>query len=306
VQTNQRQVESAQINVTAIKRRLAETQALFGKGIVARSEVDTLVTEEQTAQSQLQAAQDALRNSERKGGETYLKIARLELENRAMKARDVQAKLHAARVVAPADGVLLAPPTATQDGSAPKDLELGKAVAARDTLAVIGSTDSFLARAVVDEFDIVRLTVGLPVQVSIISNPNLVLRGTLARVSAQGRKSGFSSDPNNRLASFDIEVTVNPLNPTETAQVRVGMGVRMKVEVPIKAGTLLVPLNAVNAPAQGRAQVRVRDGSGEAKTVTVTIGKTSVEHIEVSDGLKLGDRVWSPAPPPDKPSALVR
>jgi HlyD family secretion protein len=297
----QRQVAAGRAQAETARRRLAETQALFEKGIVARSDVEMAQSELNTATEQWQAAQDALASIRRKGSAAQVQAARLDVELNDARAALVQARLDQARITAPQAGVVLAlPPDPAAPGTGPRELEAGTVVSAKDVLMSIGDTSMFMVRAQLDEFDAVRLHPGLAVDVTLGTDESVALRGELLRVSAQGRRDGGQGGAGGP-PMFDIQVLIRQVEPAVRPRLRLGMTARLRMVVEPEAAALTVPLAAVRMDAEGRPRVLRRpaaatqDGPGE--DVPIQSGPTLADRVVVRQGLAAGDVVWVPQHP---------
>ena len=109
VKAAQRQAANAQSQIKVVQGRLEDTQTLFDKGIVARSEVDGLQSELSNAMEQGQNAKDSLHAALRKGSPTQQQIARIEAESRKLKMDMLQKRVHQATLTAPVAGIVLRP-----------------------------------------------------------------------------------------------------------------------------------------------------------------------------------------------------
>lgn len=298
----QRQVTVGRAQAETARGRLTETQALFEKGIVARSDVEMAQSELNTATEQWQAAQDALASIRRKGSAAQVQAARLDVELNDARAALVQARLDQARITAPQAGVVLAPPPdPASPGTGPRELEAGTVVSAKDVLMSIGDTSMFMVRAQLDEFDAVRVRPGLAVDVTLGTDESVALHGELLRVSAQGRRDsgqGGASGP----PMFDIQVLIRQVEPAVRPRLRLGMTARLRMVVEPETAALTVPLAAVRMDAEGRPRVVRRPAAapqaGPGEDVPIQSGPTLADRVVVRQGLAAGDVVWVPLQPP--------
>jgi HlyD family secretion protein len=298
-----RQFGATQDQMQAARSRLAEARALFDKGIVARTEVDSAQSDLENATQQWQSASDGLASTLRKGSSPQVRMARLEAEARSARVRLLQERLAQAILVAPQAGVVLPPPAdSASPGTAPRELEAGAFVSARDMLAAIGDTSMLLVRAQLDEFDAVRVRPGLPVQVTLSTDETAALQGELQRVSAQGRRESGSGGPGGSAPMFEIQVLIREVPPALRPRLRLGLTARLQMVVDPGHAALTVPLAAVRMDSAGGARVTRRSPDGVTAEVAIRPGPTTGDHVVVKDGLAGGDAVWVPhaadSPPP--------
>lgn len=292
----QRQLAAGRGQVETAQSRLAETRTLFDKGIVARADVEAAQSELANANTQWQSAQDSLSSALRKGSADQLRIARLEFQLRSARAEMIQARLARATVTAPQAGVVLAPPADATSGSAPREFEAGSFVTTREALMTIGDTSMFMVRAQLDGFDAVRVSPGMPVEVTLGTDEGTPMGGALQRVSAQARRDAGSGG--NGPPMFDIQVLIREVAPERRARLRLGMTVRLRMVVEPKAMALSIPLAAVNMGSEGRTLVMRRSAAGgPGEAVAIEPGGTLPDRVIVRRGLAPDDVVWVPRQP---------
>ncbi|HEU4460528.1 MAG TPA: HlyD family efflux transporter periplasmic adaptor subunit [Methylibium sp.] len=294
----QRQLGSSRAALEAAQRRQSETQALFEQGIVARNELESVQSELLGAQSQVVNGESALTAAREKGSAEQHRLARLEHDNRVSKLADLRTKLGQARIAAPIAGVVSLPAAAAgSDGGVPKEPEVGSFVTPRETLLTIGDTSTFMVRAGLDEYDILRVKTGLTVEVVLNANPDVSLTGELLHISSQARKNTAPGEGSSRAAVFDVQVVIRDIAPQARSALRIGMGVGLRIHPEAGRTALLVPLPAVSRGADGSAHVMRRgQAGGPAGQVRIELGKTLVDQVEVVTGLEPGDEVWLPRP----------
>ena len=234
----------------------------------------------------------------RKGSADQLRIARLEFQMRSARAEMIHARLARATVTAPQAGVVLAPQADATSGSTPREFEAGSSVTTREALMTIGDTSMFMVRAQLDGFDAVRVSPGMPVEVTLGTGDGTPMGGALQRVSAQARRDAGAGG--NGPPMFDIQVLIREVAPELRARLRLGMTVRLRMVVEPKAMALSIPLAAVNMGSEGRALVMrrsaaARGGPGEA--VAIEPGGTLSDRVIVRRGLAADDVVWVPRQP---------
>ena len=131
---------------------------------------------------------------------------------------------------------------------------------------------NLVMRAAVDEEDMTHVRPGQEVRMSLYSFPDRVFTGRVARIYDK-------ADPERRT----FEVDVAPEQPNE--RMSAGMTGELAFVIDAHDSAAVVPSQAL----QGRKLYAVRDGKLTA--VEARIGLTSVERVEVVEGLSVGDRV---------------
>ena len=289
----QRQLSSSKTTYERAQRSYVEVKGLFDKGIVSRNELETTQNEASSAQEQVSAAADNLVVVREKGGALQRKLMQLDLDNRRAKLADVEDKLSRAIVTAPIAGVVLYPaPQTSVMGNPVKETEVGSFVTSKDTLMTIGDTTHLAVRVALDEFDILRVKPGLPVEVTLNSNNDIKLDAEVVRVSSQAKSVGVL-EGSNRAPTFELEVLIRDIAPEIRASLRIGMSVRMQIKLEVGESSLLVPLGAIVMATDGSAQVLQRTpGAKSGVSVNVKLGRTLLDEVEVESGLSAQDEVW--------------
>lgn len=270
----------AESSLQTLERKASETRRLLDLGIVPASELDTL--EEQIASARMEVAQsrEELASTRAQGSKDKVTVARLKLENAEFQMREWERKLAQTRVVAPVDGVVMAPENSQEDNGE-GGFDVGALVKEGVAVLAIGDMTGLAVRAPVDELEITRLRPGLPAVVTGEAFPDQRLEGQVARVSAQANPAQGRAAP-----TFDILVEVRDLSAEARAQVRVGMSARVEIIVEDAPEALMIPIHAVDQGPDG-PRVRVRH-EGEATWMPVTLGPTDIDSVRVLDGLEPG------------------
>ena len=121
--------------------------------------------------------------------------------------------------------------------------------------------------------------------------PGVELQGTVTHVSSQA----VASEDRSRPPLFEFAVAADSLTAEQRRALRLGMSATLEVTVYEKADALLVPIDAVQT-GDGRPRLRVRDrGTGEVRLVEVTTGITTLDSVEIIDGIAAGDEILAPA-----------
>lgn len=294
-QAAQRRSAQAEGALNTARRRAAETQTLYDKGIIARAELEGVQQEVQSAQMQLQSAHDEVEALRKKRSPQALRILQLEAQGRRERLEELRQKERALKIVAPIAGVVLYPIAGdgadTATGNA-KEIKPGSTVTTRDVILSVGDTTAFVVKAWVDEPDLQRLEPRQPASVMLSSDPSQELAGELLRISSQARASdgrggaGPSASP-----EFEVQVQVRP--PAGLAP-RVGAMARVRLVPKPAAGGLLVPLAALRWGEDGKPLLRVRTGGAKVALRPVETARTTADAVELRSGLAEGEEVWVP------------
>lgn len=234
----QRTAALAQQQVEQTERKVQEAETLLKKGIIPRSEHDGLVEQLNGYKSQFAAASDDLKATREKASKGNREIARIEYEQAQAKYNDLSSSLALEKINAPRAGIIAKAPATS--GQAPATLETGSRIAKGQLLFNIASTARLRVSAKVDEADIVDLTPGMKVAVSIDSQDMPPIDGRLVEISAQAAQNGGAS----RSAVFDIKIEIPELDEQQRRRLRVGMSCNVSIEKSHKEITAISSVNS--------------------------------------------------------------
>lgn len=234
----QRTVAVAQQQVEQTERKVLEAEILLKKGIIPRSEYDGLVEQFNGYKSQLAATSDDLTATREKASEGNHEIARIEYEQAQAKYKDLSSRLALEKITALRAGIISKAPATS--GQAPATLEIGSRITKGQLLFNIISTAKLSVSAKVDEADIIDLSPGMKVAVSIDSQDMPPIDGRLVEISAQAAQNGGAS----RSAVFDIKIEIPELDEQQRHRLRVGMSCNVSIEKNRKEVTATSPANS--------------------------------------------------------------
>lgn len=285
-----RAVSKSRIALESRKNRLEETAFLLGRGIIPASEHEAAQREFRNQELDLQSAERDLEAILVKG-KAELEVARLELDNARARLDGIKVTISRSTVTAPAGGVILYSQDQDGEGTASsrqdETLAAGTYVERGDLLLTIGDLAGLTIIGYVDEVDVTRIRPGHAARITGDAFPGIVLQGAVEQVSSQA----LTSSRERSLPHFEIAAVVESLTPAQQRLLRLGMSARIEVVVYENKQALLVPIEAVSV-RDGRHSVQVRDrGTGEVRRVSVTAGMTTLNAVEITDGIAAGDEI---------------
>ena len=287
-----RAVSKSGIALEASKNRLEETGFLLERGIIPASEHEAAEREYRSRRLDLQSAEQNLRAILAQGA-AELDVARLELDNANARLKSIEETLSRASVTAAATGVVMRPGKGTAGGEAAgsagaaENLKRGASVKQGELLLTIGDLQGVTVVGRVDEVDVTRLRPGQAATIAGDAFPGIELRGTVVRVSSQAvpRADGHG------VPLFEVAAAVESLTGEQRRALRLGMSATLEVVVYEKDDALLVPIGAVEVDGDSR-RLRVRDrATGEVRLVEVRTGITTLDSVEIVDGIAAGDTI---------------
>ncbi|MEG3124226.1 efflux RND transporter periplasmic adaptor subunit [Sphingomonas sp. GB1N7] len=289
-----RAVAGATYDLADTRRRLTETRTLLDKGLVARSEYDSLQQQVQSQNLALAAAREDHAAVLRRGAGDNRRLSLLALNHAEARFRALRAQAAAAMVRASEGGIVVRPPAGKGDGAG--EVRAGMQVAMGQLIGTIVQPGGLAVSFNLDERDVNTIRVGQRVTV-IGAGFAGALQGKVTRVAGQASAATAANK-----SSFVAIARLDPPPADQAASVRIGMTGTVTITTFSKPSAIVVPPAAVIGAAPA-AQVMVKRG-GATQAVSVTIGHVAPDGVEILSGLKVGDTiVWSSTPPPAVPGA---
>ena len=268
-------IKSATLNLDALRERL---QLDVKEGETAKKlEELTLAEQAQVAQAEAQLAQAKAQKAQLTAGAdtNQVGIAKQQLEQAKLGLEEAKLTLAKTTLLAPADG------TVTKIGVSVGELATGIVV----EMVPDGELSAELD---VDEIDLGRLSVGLPVRLEIDAFPDTPISGVIDAIAPVATLSQASD-----VVNYAVAVKLD--KPKDSVALRSGMSVNAQITVEEHKGVVLVPNRAISVDrATNTYAVQKVTGTGETQStevVTVTIGIRQGANTEVISGVKKGDQL---------------
>ena len=169
--------------------------------------------------------------------------------------------------------------------------EEGESLVPGKALYTIHSAEPFRVRAPIDEVDVGRLRVGMPVRVRFESLPD---RPFTARID-EILPAASTDKKNNRTVDIRIAVPELPSN------ILAGMSANIEVIVDARANVLSLATHLVHDDREGRGKFVFVAENGTARRRFVKTGLSNWEVIEIAEGLTADDVVLVPLQLDDEP-----
>lgn len=281
-----RALSRAKLEMDALQRQKQENRRLLDMGIIPASEYQT--SEQAYANQRLDylAAQDALQLILSQGGEAQQAIARLELENAQLALRDVETTLQQADIRAPVSGVVMLP--AIEKDKKSVEIDVGSSVELGEALFAIGNMEGISVECKVDEVEVRKLNIGQTVRITGDAFPGHELRGTLDKIASQ------ADTGQGKVPYFTVTTIVPKLSEAARQNLRLGMSAQAEITVYRNRNAFLIPFEALRREGDSWwVTVRNRD-TGYLRSVEVSIGVTTLESVEITQGLGEGYEVLLP------------
>lgn len=278
-------------------RKIAETQSLFDRGLVPRTELDGLQQQRRSQQAAILSARDEVDAVEARGRGGNRRMALLELANARTRYAKLNQQLEAAIIEAPGVGIVIEP-VSDVPGAGSNMVRVGMRLAEGAAIGSIVRAGGLGVTFRVDEADVNGLKPGLEVGVTGPGFAGLALTGRIKNIARQAQ-NGAGAAPGK--ASFTAYVGLDPL-PAQMEQIRIGMTANVSIVTYTNPRAIVVPQEAVQGAAPDTV-VMVRDRDGAVHPVTVQLGRIAPDGVEILSGLRPGMTVIWGKPPAGDPGA---
>ena len=283
-----RSLTKARLSLESQNKNLVETERLFKLGIIPANELESVRQQTVGQQLDYQSAEEELKAAQARGNQEGLQVARFEAENAKVRLQLVEAELAHAVVRAPVSGIVVKPAGGGPGGAGgkgAKTAERGEVFQSGEVLLAIGDLTAFSVVSKVDEVDVTKVRAGQKVYVTGDAFPGARLTGAIRSISPQAEEGGMRATP-----SFQVNMAIDALTPEQRQRILVGMSANVEIVVHEKADALLVPVSAVFTEGDKRFVARQSAGNGgSAEKVEVQTGATTLDAVEVVQGLQPGD-----------------
>ncbi|WP_319477363.1 efflux RND transporter periplasmic adaptor subunit [Marispirochaeta aestuarii] len=243
-------LEKVELELEEAEDGLAEKESLFASGSITRDQRD--------------AARAAARNAS-----LGLEGARIRLSQSELSRDLAQEALNNASVAAPYNGVVLA-----------SNVSAGDVASSNSVLMSFADVSRLRLRAEVDEFDIGKVKIGMPVRITADALGSESLQSVVERVSP-------AAEVVNNISIF----TVSTVIPASDGGLRPGMSADLTILISDDSG-IIVPRTAVSS-VRGRFYLDVWEND-EVVTKRVVAGADDGTNVVITEGLAEGEKVVVP------------
>ncbi|HEX3582372.1 MAG TPA: efflux RND transporter periplasmic adaptor subunit [Thermoanaerobaculia bacterium] len=253
-----RDVDSARASFDRAKVDFDRAQELSKSGVMPKSDTDQKREAFELARVALQKAQQN-RDLTRKG--------RLTQSGKESIITAPAAGTVLTRSVNPGDPIV--PLTSYQPGT---------------EMATIADMSDIIFKGTVDEIDVGKMHVGMPARIKVGALPSDVVTGKLSRIAPQAQQKEGAT-------LFDVEIE---LDPGQKIVLRAGYSANADVIIREKKDVLTVPERLVTYEDGGKkatVEVAQADPKAQPKKIEIKTGISDGLNVEVTDGVKKGDRL---------------
>lgn len=151
-------------------------------------------------------------------------------------------------------------------------------------LMSIAQMENLLFKGTVDEIDVGKIEVGLPVDVKIGALPGVIIQGEVSKISLKARQEDNAT-------VFPVEIVITDQGNTT---LRAGYSANADIIIKRRVDVPVIPERLVHFN-EGKATVHVPGAEpGERIPVDVELGLSDAITVEVLSGLDVGDSVLEP------------
>jgi HlyD family secretion protein len=256
-------LQNAAQNLTLAKQQLDAQQKVYDSRVALLAQGAVSAKDVQDAKIALTQAQNQYELAQKQGD---LKAAEGQLTAAKGRNSSALAQLDYTRVTSPINGVITDRPVYP-----------GEMPPSGSPILTVMDLSQVVARAHVSQQEAAQLSVG---DAATISSPGQTddVAGKVSLVSP-------ALDPN----STTVEVWVQAPNPRE--RLRPGSSVRIAIVAKTVPHAIVIPSAALLTAPDGTSSVILLDSSSKPKQQKVKVGIRNGDDVQISDGVKEGDRV---------------
>ena len=266
LQRNQEILAERRSRLADAETRLQDSAELLDQGYI--SEDDYRVDERE-----LENARSEVRDAE-------VEVAKAELQAQQdqVKTGNIRTQLEDNQITAPTDAIVLK-----------VDVKAGDGVQREGRLLSIGDPTQETIRLQLTTLNASKVAVNMPVRVSLIGPNPEIFEGRVMRVSPQAVSSNQETAEQ---ATVEAEAQLN-----QPSNILIpGSAVSVEIVLEQRENALVVPVTAIQRDA-AMPYVWVRDAANTAQQRDVETGLETLEAVEITAGLQLGDEVIVSIPP---------
>jgi RND family efflux transporter MFP subunit len=266
-------VRSAQADIENSKSAIDQAQLAVA---AAQADVESAQSQISSADSDLRSSQAAERAALGNMTQDKLKQQDVKAAYEAMRQAEAQVKNQQAQVDR---SYIRSPIAGTVVSLSQQEGETVAAQLSAPTLIEVVDLDRLEVAAYVDETDIGRVKVGLPVAVTVDAFPKRKFPGKISKIASVATVK-------DNVVTYQVTVDLDKyptgtLKPQMTADVHITLGAKQNI--------LVVPNEAVKQRRGGSQVAVLKEGKGEVRQVKT--GVADAEQTEVVSGLQEGENV---------------
>jgi HlyD family secretion protein len=259
---------TAKINLEAQQKVYDSRKTLFDQGALPRRDLDAAAVVLSQAKNQYEVAERQLEDRQRLGQAQALKSAAAQLAAAKGKYLSAEAQLKYSEIRSPIDGVVTE-----------RAQFAGELATANQPLLTVMNTSKLIAKLHIAQSEAAALKVG--------NSAELHVAGLDEPVPARITLISPALDP----GSTTLEVWVESLKPN--AALKPGIVVQVNITAKTVQDAVAVPSAALFKTSEGADYLLLAGSDDHAHVKTVQVGIRTAGLTQITEGLKVGDRVIS-------------
>jgi len=269
-------IEAAGPELEFARRDHARMMSLFAQKIASQQQLDDAERAFETARNRRELQEAAVSSAV-----ALIEQARARVAAAKAALDRAEENLRYATLRAPITGIVLTRNTEVGDAVS-SILNLGSAAT---LIMTLGDVSSVFIKGDVDEADIGKIQVGLPVRTRVESFRNEVFQGTIQRLSPMGRQQ-------NNVTTFEVRVSIS----NTEGKLRVNMTANAEIVLEERKRVLLIPESALIYEPDRTTWVQRHDATNQTgwRKIPIKTGIANGQRCEIIEGLSDGDRVVLP------------
>lgn len=290
----QRRLNNAQYALRFEEKNIKHTQTLYDKGVVSRNTLETGQQGIRSLKDGVIEAQEALKTAKEEASVGKLKMAGLSVENAKQNLSSLRKSLDRAKVYSPTSGIVFTQinKQSSENKEFVSELYEGSTVKIGRILLVVASLEGISIETEITEKQILKLKLGMPVTITLEALGESEFKGKITYIAERAEDSYNPREG----AKFKIKVEARTLSTDQRALLRVGMTANLKLKTYHNPKAIVVPFNVLIPNGQGEAgenefKVNVLKANGKYEQRTITVRKSLRDGVEVSEGLKAGEKL---------------
>jgi multidrug efflux pump subunit AcrA (membrane-fusion protein) len=290
----QRGLNNARYALRFEEKNIKHTQTLYDKGVVSRNQLETEQQGIRRLKDSVIDAQEALKTTKEKASVDKLRMAELSVENAKQNLNALRKSLERANVYSPTSGIIFTQINKqdSENKEFVSELYEGSTVKKSRILFVVASLEGISIETETTEKQILKLKLGMPVTITLEALGESEFKGKITYIAERAEDSYNAREG----AKFKIKVEARTLSTEQRALLRVGMTANLKLKTYHNPKAIVVPFDVLIPNGQGKMdenklKVNVLKANGKYEQRTITVRKSLRDGVEVSDGLKAGEKL---------------
>jgi HlyD family secretion protein len=275
-QLKKNEIEAESPDLAFTRRAHSRAEQLFEQKLVSQSALDEAKNAVEQAENRQRAASGQLVIARARVAEATANVAQAKAA-----VERAEEELANATIKAPIRATVLT-----------RDVEVGSPVssilnlgASATLVMTLGDIERVFVRGKVDEADIGRVRLGQPAKITTESFPDKIFEGRVTQISPIGVEK-------DNVTTFEVEVSID----NAAKELKANMTANAEIVLEQFPNSLLLPEAAITFDDKRNASVNVVDvgAPGGRRKVAVKVGVGNGTRIQITGGLKAGDRVVLP------------